>query len=202
MVLLALVAVGTAAGRGGAEEAKASTQGQAGRTSRSTPNSDPFLGPLSFASKSRDPIFVNSDALEFDYQTRVLTYKGNVIATQADMKLQSHTLTITLDEQNDNRIKEVVADGAVYLTKGERWATGGHAVFNQASHTAVLTKDPVLHDGANQLSGEKVTVYLDEERFVVDGGDQRVKAMLYPPKEGETPGEASATPAALAGEKR
>ena len=154
------------------------------------------MGPLSFASKSHEPVFVNSDALEFNYQTRVLVYKGNVLATQGDMKLQSNTLTVTLDEQNDNKIKEVVADGAVHLSKGDRWATGGHAVFDQIKRTAVLTKDPVLHDGPNSVSGERVVVYLDEDRSVVEGGNQRVKAVLFPPKDSGTPGTPAETAAA------
>ena len=166
--------------------------GQGTRRARTPASDDPLLGPLSFASKSHEPIFVNSDALEFDYQTRVLTYKGNVLATQGDMKLQSNTLTVTLDEQNENRIKEVVADGAVHLSKGDRWATGGHAVFDQTRRTAVLTKDPVLHDGPNQVSGERVVVYLDEDRSVVEGGNQRVKAVLFPPKDNATPDETAA----------
>ncbi len=135
---------------------------------------------------SREPISVTADTLEFDYRTRVLTYKGNVTATQGDMTLQSATLSVSLDDHAENRVKEVVAEGAVRLSKGTRWATAGRAVFDQASRTAVLSQDAVLHEGPNQVSGERVVVYLDEERSVVEGGTGRVKAVLYPPKE-ETP---------------
>jgi lipopolysaccharide export system protein LptA len=154
---------------------------------------DSLLGGLSFTS-SREPISVSADRLEFDYRTRVLTYKGAVKATQGDMHLQSDTLTITLDEQSENRVKEVVAQGSVRLSKGTRWATGGRAVFDQLQRTAVLSDDAVLHDGPNQVSGDRVVVYLDEERSVVEGGNGRVKAVLFPPQAGATPEPSGAAP--------
>ena len=60
------------------------------------------------------------------------------------------------------------------------WATGGRAVFDQERRTLVLSENPVLHDGPNQIAGDRVVVYLDENRSVVEGGDKRVKAVLFP----------------------
>jgi lipopolysaccharide export system protein LptA len=144
-------------------------------------DADPLLGALSFGS-SHEPISVTSDALDFDYRARIITYRGNVVATQGDMHLQSNTLTVALDDKKSDRLKEVVAEGAVKLSKGTRWATAGRAVFDQNARTVVLSNDAVLHDGQNQVSGERVVVFLDEQRSVVEGGDEgRVKAVLYPP---------------------
>jgi lipopolysaccharide export system protein LptA len=186
VLLSVLVCVALLPGRGGAEEARATT-GVPPAARGADVNHDPFLGALSLSS-SREPVSITAGTLEFDYRTRVLTYKGEVVATQADMKLQSSRLTVTLDEHADNRVKEVVADGQVRLSKGARWATGGHAVFDQAQNTVVLSQSAVLHDGPNEVSGDRVVVYLDEERSVVEGGSGRVKAVLYPPAaEGATP---------------
>ena len=44
----------------------------------------------------------------------------------------------------------------------------------------MLTENPVLHDGQNEVAGDRVVVFLDEDRSVVEGGQQRVKAVLYP----------------------
>jgi lipopolysaccharide export system protein LptA len=153
----------------------------------SAPGPGSLLGALSFAA-SRDPISVSSDVMEFDYRARVLTYKGSVVVTQGDMKLESNTLTVALDEQPDGRIKEVVADGQVRLSKGTRWATGGHAVFDQARNTVVLSDNAEVHDGPNRVSGERVVVYLNDERSVVEGGNHRVTAELFPSHDNPTPG--------------
>lgn len=173
-----LVWISVAGRAGAADEARAAT---AEPRTGATPPADPLLGALSFGS-SQEPISVSANALDFDYRTRVLTYRGEVVATQGDMKLQSNTLKVSLDMQQGERLKEVVAEGSVRMSKGTRWATGGRAVFDQIHRTVVLSQDAVLHDGLNQVSGERVVVYLDEQRSVVDGGTGRVKAVLYPPE--------------------
>jgi lipopolysaccharide export system protein LptA len=141
-----------------------------------------LLSALSFSGR-REPITVTADALEFDYRSRLLTYKGRVEVTQGDIKLNANTLTITLQDQTDNQVKEVVAEGQVRVTQGTRWATGGRAVFDQTRHTVVLSQNAVVHDGPNEVSGDRIVVYLDEQRSVVEGGGGRVKAVLFPSKD-------------------
>ncbi|MBP1685658.1 MAG: lipopolysaccharide transport periplasmic protein LptA [Deltaproteobacteria bacterium] len=176
--------VGVLAGPCAAEDQPSAVQGRSAKDSLGGPES--ILGSFSFTSQ-REPIAITSDALEFNYRSRVLKYVGAVVATQGDMKLQSRTLTVTLDGQVENRIKEVVADGQVRVSKGSRWATGGRAVFNQDHHTVILSDNAELHDGGNVVKGDRVIVYLDEERSVVEGGKGRVEAVLVPSQNEETP---------------
>lgn len=160
------------------------------------PGPQSVLGELSFTS-GKDPISVAANGLEFDYQSRVLTYKGHVVATQGDVKLESDTLTISLGLGESEQLKEVVARGDVKLSKGERWATAGEAVFNQKNRTATLTQNPVIHDGPNQVSGERVVVYLDDERFVVEGGaGSRVQMLIYPTQGTDKPDSRPTPPVA------
>lgn len=177
-MLLVALGLGLLARHGVAQQARAATH-TSPAPPRGAANGDALLGGLSFTS-SREPIAMTADTLEFDYRTRVLTYKGSVVVTQGDMKLQSATLTVALDDHADNRVKEVTAIGDVRLSKGTRWATAGRAVFDQTERKVVLSDNPVLHDGDSQVSGERVIVYLDEQRSVVEGGSGRVKAVLVP----------------------
>ena len=78
----------------------------------------------------------------------------------------------------------MVASGSVRIDQGTRWAVGGKATFDQSNRTLVLTESPVLHDGPNEVAGDRVVVYLDEDRSVVEGGRKRVKAVLFPGKDG------------------
>ena len=153
----------------------------------------------------KEPIHITSDSLEYDYKANVVVYRGDVIAIQGDMKVRSDTLTVTLVASRDGngappghepdpaplgapaggqKVQEIVAVGNVRIDDGSRWATGGRAVFEQASRTLVLTETPVLHDGPNEVAGDRVVVYLDENRSVVEGGRKRVKAVVYPGKDG------------------
>src|SRR5262249_6947917 len=152
----------------------------------------------------KEPIHITSDNLEYDYKANIVVYRGDVIAIQGDTKLRSDTLTVTLVATHDGngappanpdpvppgasgggqKVQEIIAVGNVRIDDGSRWATGGRAVFEQSNRTLVLTETPVLHDGSNEVAGDRVIVYLDENRSIVEGGRKRVKAVLYPSKDG------------------
>ena len=150
----------------------------------------------------REPITITADRLDFDYETNVIVYRGDVRATQGRVKLRSDTLTLTFvttengegaqalsslpepGRDGSTRVQEVVAEGNVRIDQGGRWAAGGKAVFDQVRRTLVLTDEPVLHDGPNEVAGDRVVVYLDQDRSVVEGGRKRVKAVLYPEQDG------------------
>jgi len=145
---------------------------------------------------SREPISVRSDKLEFSYRDRLLTYTGQVVVTQGDLTLKADVLKVTITEDEANRLEQIVATGGVEISQGKRSASGGKAVFDQRARNIVLSDGAVLSEGPNKISGDRVIVYLDEERSVVEGGDGRVQALLFPgedldalgkPKEPKTP---------------
>lgn len=133
------------------------------------------------AVEGRDqPIAVRSDKLEFSYRDRLLTYTGDVVVTQGDLTLRADTLQATISADGTDRLETITALGAVEVSQGNRTASGGRAVFNQRLRTVELSQDAVLTEGPNKISGDRVTVYLDEERSVVEGGNGRVQALLFP----------------------
>jgi len=177
--------------------------GQASAGAPDEPSSGGALFDLGTVDNHKQPITVNADTLEYDYKNNVVVYRGDVQAAQGEVKLRSDTLTVTFETVKDGtqpkaadppvptpttkgtqRVHEVVAVGSVRIDQGARWATGGKAVFDQSQRTMVLTENPVLHEGLNEVAGDRVVVYLDENRSVVEGGRKRVKAILYPGKDG------------------
>jgi lipopolysaccharide export system protein LptA len=163
--------------------------------------------------KSKEPITITSDTLEYEYKDGVIVYRGDVLAVQGDVKIKSNELRITLAKTDDgkkkngdnavgaldgasaSKLQTVVATGSVRIDQGARWAVGGKATFDQSNRTLVLTENPMLHDGQNEVAGDRVVVYLDENRSVVEGGRKRVKAVLFPGKDGK-PGAAAPAKAA------
>ena len=143
---------------------------------------DGLLGSFSLGGK-RGPVQIDADTMEFDYKTMVLSYRGNVVVTQADMTLRSNTLRVVLEREGTQRPKEVVAEGDVRIDAGTRHASGGRAVFDDVKRTVTLSDQAKLSDGPNEVAGERVVVYIDEQRSVVEGGPERVRAVLYPPTE-------------------
>jgi lipopolysaccharide export system protein LptA len=170
---------------------------------------------------NKGPVRIDSDSLELDYKSSNVTYRGHVQVTQGDVTLTSDQLSITYDpaavKQPDpgaeaggtpkakspagtdaDKIKEIVAEGNVKIRQGTRLAEGRRAVFDQAKQTVVLSHGAVLHDGPNQVAGERVIVYLKEDRSVVESGsNSRVKAVLYPGGEDGKNGEGAAKATAL-----
>jgi lipopolysaccharide export system protein LptA len=157
----------------------AATQEVATETAAKGP--DDLLRGFTLTSQ-QGPVTIRANKLEFDYRSRVLTYRGTVSVTQADLTMHSDLLRVTLDPEARQPVQKIEAEGAVRIAKGAREATGGRAVFDQAKRTVVLSDNARLRDGPNEVAGERVVVYLDEERSVVEGGNQRVRAVLYPPE--------------------
>lgn len=139
---------------------------------------------------SKAPIDIKSASMSLDYQNHSVLWVGNVRATQADAQLTSDQLRVNYFDKDFKQMKDMVADGNVRLSQGTRWATGKHGVMDQTNRTVVLTGSPVAHDGNDQITGCKITVYLNTNQSVVDCAH----AVLFPHSEA-SPG-ASATPAA------
>lgn len=132
-----------------------------------------------FGVNKKDPIFITSDRLEVNQKNNTIIYTGRVVAQQADLTLNSQSLTAHYDA-NMKGIKEVIAEGQVRVTQGERVATGSKAVFSDKDQTITLTGNPVVQQGNNRVSGAKITLFIEQDRTVVEGGGQRVKATILP----------------------
>jgi lipopolysaccharide export system protein LptA len=150
------------------------------------------LGSLSFTSKD-EPIVVGADQLEFDYDRNRLVYRGSVHVTQGDLELECQTLTVTYDRADDlekAQLREVVAEGSVVITQGGRRASGDRGIFDQTTRQITLLGNPVLRDGPNEVQGDRLTVYLDEGRSVIEASPKkRVSAILYPGQVGSEAGK-------------
>ncbi|HZO81468.1 MAG TPA: LptA/OstA family protein [Candidatus Binataceae bacterium] len=126
-------------------------------------------------SSGHGPIDIKSDTLELDYKGNSVTFRGHVRAVQADAVLTSDSLKV-LYGKDFHEVKEMFADGNVRMSQGTRWATGDHAVLDQTAHTVVLTGNPVVHDGEDQVAGTRITVHLDSGKSEVQGA----RAVLFP----------------------
>jgi lipopolysaccharide export system protein LptA len=153
----------------------------------------PF-GALDFTSR-KEPIHIRSHDLEFFYNEKRIIYRGSVVATQGDSTLKSSTLTVTYEDTattpaaqvggaattpvaqaggaanttQGQKIKEIIAEENVEITSTTRRATCNKAVFSDTARTITLTGNAILRDEANEVNGQKVTIYVDEGRTTVEG---------------------------------
>jgi len=159
-----------------------------------------LMDSLSFADRD-DPIDIRSHSLEFSFEDKRVRYRDKVVAVQGDVKLTCNLLTVVYEDYiqqaghkstqktalqsrsastsatSNQRLKEIIAEGNVKVTAKNGYATGKKLVFNDSTRTVVLSGDAVLHEGSNLVSGDRVIVYLDEKRSVVEG---RARMQLIP----------------------
>jgi len=125
-----------------------------------------------------ETITITSDRMELDQKKNTVIYMGNVVTVRGNVTMKSDTLTATYNSEM-KRLTEVVAEGNLEMTQGNRMATGTKAIFNSDDNSIVLTGDPVIRQGNSQVSGCRIIMFINEERGVVEGGCQRVKAVIF-----------------------
>ncbi len=134
---------------------------------------------VAFEASKKEPIFITSDRMEVDQRKNTITYRGRVVTLQGDMTMRSEELTAHYSPDLKG-LKEVVAEGQVHVTQGDRVATGQKAIFNGKDQTITLIGNPVVRQGNSQVSGSRITFFIEQDRAVVEGGTERVKATIFP----------------------
>ena len=151
----------------------------AGAAAASTKD-DGKKGSSGFELNKKDPIYITADWMEVDQTKNTIVYKGRVVTVQTDMTMRSEILTAYIDPET-KKMKQIIAEGKVNATQGNRVATGEKAVFDDAAKTVTLTGSPVMRQGNSQVSGVKIIYYTEQDKSVTEGdGKVRVQATIFP----------------------
>ena len=91
-------------------------------------------GASGFELNKKDPIYITADWMEVDQTKNTIIYKGRVVTVQTDMTMRSEILTAYIDPETQ-KMKQMIAEGKVNATQGNRVATGEKAVFDDTAKT-------------------------------------------------------------------
>lgn len=143
------------------------------------------------------PVDISSDSLEVDDNRGVFVFRGDVVAKQDSATIYSEQLDVYYTKKKDtaddgatdntqNRsIEKIIARGSVRIVQDERIATGERAEYVYSQGSVILTGSPTVIQGDNTIAGEKITVYLNGARSIVEGGErERVQAIFVPDNDG------------------
>lgn len=123
-------------------------------------------------------IDIKSDSLEVNNKTGVATFSGNVHASKGDLEIFSNVLNVYYAKNNS--IKSLIAEGNVRIIKKDDYITGDKAVYYNVSGVAVITGNPVAHEGRNEISGKKIVINFKTNISTVFGSaGNRVNATVY-----------------------
>lgn len=143
----------------------------------------PVTGAESPELSSEGPVEVTSESMEALSDPRRVFFTGDAVARQGEVTIRANQLRIFFLGDSDV-IERIEAEGSVRIEQGERVATGEHGVMHQEEATIVLTGSPRISQGDDSVEGEEVTVFLNENRSIVRGGNSsRVRAIFQPEDE-------------------
>ena len=123
-----------------------------------------------------DPLQISSKTLETLGTQGLVIFTGDVVARQGEeFTLHADRVEVQIDKQT-RAVQSVKAHGNVRIRKGEIIATGTDATYQAQTGVAVLTGEPKVWRDRDVVAGQKITLYLAEDRSVVEGG---TSAILY-----------------------
>jgi len=149
--------------------------------------------------KGAQPIHIEADRMEsFERRSEVL-FTGRVEATQGDIVLHADEMKVNYLPADDGgqkgthrsrKVDKLFARGNVKVVSEAGWvATGKTMDYFAVDRKAILIGDAKVWQDNNLVTGNRIVLYLDEGKSVVESdpqqGRQRVKAFLYPGGEKE-----------------
>jgi len=143
------------------------------------------------------PIVIKSKTLEVNDKTKVVTFEGDV---RAEISVKSDDFVIDCKKmlvyyknppsqqekaESETKLDRIVATGDVRFNRGQGGvATAEKAVYYQEDEKIVLTGRPVVKQGKDSVEGDKITIFLEENRHIVESlGDKKVRAIIFPKSE-------------------
>jgi lipopolysaccharide export system protein LptA len=134
------------------------------------------------------PLRITSQHLEADNKNLVTIFSGTVVAKQGNMTIYADVARVYYEKKEEgNEIREIVATGNVKMQEADRLATAQNAVFTNAEQKLVLTGQPKVWQGKDMVSGEKITILLEEDKIFVESGPGGPVEVIFYPKEGQRP---------------
>jgi len=159
------------------------------RPSAAAPSSRPDGAAGSPAGSQNDrnaPVTVDADQLENIQKEGLVVFTGNVVANQNRSTEWADQLEVYLDDRGDKIVRTVSTGNVRIITKDCRSGTAKRAEYYDAEQRVVLIGNARVWRDDNVVTGERITIYLAEDRSVVEGGQQeRVKAVFYPKSQDE-----------------
>lgn len=139
----------------------------------------PSLKPQEDA-KNR-PVTVDANQMESFKRQGLIIFTGNVVARQNSSTQYADRMEVYLDEKGEKVLRSVSTGNVRIITKDCRTGTARRAEYDDAEQRVVLIGNAKVWEEDNVVTGERITIFLAEDRSIVQGGDQsRVRAVFYP----------------------
>ncbi len=138
------------------------------------------------------PIQIEADRMESSQKDEAVVFAGNVEASQEGVVIRADEMTVFYArpaagggnvELDSQRVSKLRARGNVRISKENYTATGDALEYFSEERRVVLTGNTTVLQDNNKISGDRIILYIDEGRSVVErgaDGGERVKGVFFP----------------------
>lgn len=119
---------------------------------------------------NKAPINIEADRMVSLEQKNSVLFSGNVIATQADVRIRADQMTVFYADSGKEQGQEVTrinCVGKVEVTRGDWLGIGETMDYLASERKVVLSGGARAWQGKNQVVGETITYFMDEGRSEV-----------------------------------
>ncbi len=151
-----------------------------------------LLGTAPWArAEQPSPIQIESDRMESGEGENTILFTGGVVARQGELVIHAERMTIVylseeekaqLAPESARRLKKLSATGNVKLETAAWIGTGARMDYFEVERKVYLSGEAKVWRGNNLVTGEAVTIHLDEGKSIVERSEQpgeRVRAFFY-----------------------
>lgn len=119
--------------------------------------------------KSKSPVYASADRMQYLRENNLIRYEDNVDIRQGTDRIVAGIANVYLD--NNNELRQTIAEKDVIITQPNRRATGSYAEYNASDESVILRGNPaqVNDSESGSSTGREVIVYLKENRVVGNG---------------------------------
>ena len=133
------------------------------------------------------PLTVDADKMERFGKASLVIFSGNVVARRDNSVQYADRVEVYMDEKGDRVLRTISTGGVRIITKDCRTGTAQRAEYYDLEQRVVLLGNARVWQDDNVVSGDTITIYIAQDRTIVEGGKQeRVKGIFYSQKDDTT----------------
>ncbi|MBU0485109.1 MAG: lipopolysaccharide transport periplasmic protein LptA [Proteobacteria bacterium] len=153
------------------------------------------------AEEGAGPVNITADRMESNRKENSIYFAGKVEAKQGNLIIRADEMTVFYKGGSEadgalgaadtsKSISKLLAGGNVEIVSDGWLATGDNVDYFSDERKVVLTGNTKVWQDSNMVSGERIVLYLNEGKSVIERGEngERVKAFFFP--EGTKPSPA------------
>lgn len=161
------------------------------KTSSTTAGQPAGAAPAAKSGKNDPlPLTVDADKMERFGKASLVVFSGNVVVRRDNSVQYAERVEVYMDEKGDRILRTVSTGGVRIITKDCRTGTAQRAEYFDLDQRVVLMGNARVWQGDNVVSGDTITLYIAQDRTLVEGGKQeRVKGVFYSQKDTKQDGQ-------------